>query len=408
MACHSASFSSEQKSVFSSHFHQDLAVQKGLKAKYFSGSKECHALLNALFRSLKANAPFAFINRSSSGGTGFTFLGQVPSNALSEEVPNQRIGLVIKWQQEGQCNVERIGALFYQTLGFPAPATYRIDPKLANQLGPFGEKKCPAMGDTYKSLTLIGMPLLDANNFKEASKSKLKLLSREDQQTMLQKFGEIALLDLILGNDDRFISFTDDVENPFKVTSSFNSGNVMMEFEEFEGKVQKLVDVYPIDNCTLDLADKKTYVSGCEEDLCLGFFDGDLSTSPPDSPSSAGVTPQSISPPVAPVDPEIQFQEKIIRLNKVCLRLISDLDCVAKHVQNNIVKDLSERTTDLGEYQEFIDMIPDHLSIGMRQALEKIRKFDCGSFVQQFEAEGLDPFSRRALDLIKLNVASVQ
>jgi len=394
--------------LFGKQFHQDLAIQKGLKEKYFSSSGECHLLLTALFESLKGRDPLAFINRSSSGGTGFTFLGQVPSHALAHETPDQRIGIVIKWQSEGQCNVERIGALFFKAFGFPAPETYRIDEKLANLLGPYAEKKCFAMGANYKALSLIAMPLLDANNFKEASKSKIKQMSPEDQQAMLEKFGEIALLDIILGNNDRFVSFTDDVESLFSVTSSFNSGNVMMEFEENVSARQKLVDVYPIDNCTLDLADKKKRISDSEEDIGFGLFEANLLETPPDSPCSVESSPKTVTQPEDPVDAEALFQAKIIRLNQVCIRLINDLDCVAKHIQNNLAKDLKEREIDMEAYRGFIDMAPEHLVIGMRKALDKARMFDHASFAKQCEVEKLDAFSRRAIELIQLNMQSIQ
>ncbi|MGE3535467.1 MAG: hypothetical protein AB7H48_11620, partial [Parachlamydiales bacterium] len=282
------------------------------------------------------------------------------------------------------------------------------DPKLANLLGPHAEKKCFAMGANYKALSLIAMPLLDANNFKEASKSKIKQMSAEDQQAMLEKFGEIALLDIILGNNDRLVSFTDDVESLFSVTSSFNSGNVMMEFEEDVSGRQKLVDVYPIDNCTLDLADKKKHISDSEGDIGFGLFEDNLLETPPDSPNSVESSPKTVPQPEDPVDAEALFQAKIIRLNQVCIRLINDLDCVAKHIQNNIAKDLKEREPDIEVYREFIDMAPEHLVIGMRKALDKARMFDHASFAKQCEVEKLDAFSRRAIELIQLNMQSIQ
>lgn len=400
-------FGSEPGSqLFGEQFQKDLVVQKGLKAKYFSGSGNCHILIDALYQSLKGKVPHAFINRSSSGSTGFTFLGQVPSHAIANEIPDQRIGIVIKWQSEGQCSVERIGSLFFKAFGFPAPETYRIDPKLANLLGPYAEKKCFAMGANYQSLGLIAMPQLDANNFKEASKSKIKQMSPEDQQVMLEKFGEIALLDIILGNNDRFVSFTDNVETLFSATSSFNSGNVMMEFDELESGHQKLVEVYPIDNCTLDMADKKKIISDSEEDMGFGFLEDDQFESSPDSPVSV----ESSSPrlDVPSIDTEFLFHAKIIRLNQVCIRLINDLDCVASHIRNNLVKDLKERIADIGEFEEFIDMAPKHLIIGMRKALDKARTFEYAPFIKQCEEEEIDAFSRRALMLIQINLQSIQ
>ncbi len=395
--------------LFGMQFQQDLATQKNLRSKYFNTNNNCKILLKALHTSLKRKDPATFLKRSSSGGTGFTFLGQISSSAILNEIPDQRIGFVVKWQSEEQCNVERIGALFFKALGFPAPETYRVDHSIANSIGPFAIKECPSLETTYKSLSLIAMPQLDANNFKEASKSKIKQMSIEDQKVMLQKFGEIALLDIILGNNDRFISFTDNVDSPFSLTSTFNSGNVMMEFEEFEDGNQKLVNVFPIDNCTLNMADKKKRTCDLNEEVGFGLFEENLLDAPGASPSLTGENSlQPASEFDDPVNAENLFQSKIVNLNQVCIKLIKDLDCVAKHIQNNIVNDLKERETNIEEYQQFIDMAPEQLIAGMKKALTMAKTFDVDSFVKQIESEKLDSFSNRALRLIKMNVQSIQ
>lgn len=396
-------------------------IQKNLQAKYFCSKENCDTLLTAFHRCLASKDRNTTIHRSSSGGTGFTFLCSMPSTAVennNEEA--QPIRLVLKWQNEGQCSIEKMGSLLFQFFGFPAPEILSPDVKLARKISGFAVKECQAFESAAETMSMIAMPQLHANNFKEALKNgKFQRLSIEDQAKVADRLGEITVVDIFFGNNDRLLKFTSDSKNPFHYPSCFNSGNVMLEIEEFDEKI-RLVEIYPIDNCTAsDLMDKKRQLEEPE------YFDGRLFLFGENKEKSLLKSPKReiendlkdvsqlqndcLSPLRETSQASNDIEQKLIGYHQVFRRLINDGPLLTTHVLNNVKKEILEHSGNIDHCKQFIMMFPHHFNLGKDRSIEKIRKMNFSSLVDYLtKKQPLDSFNQRGVNLMEMNYSSLK
>ncbi len=327
---------------------------------------------------LLRNIPNTSFKASSAGTTGFTFLCHMPLHRF-----------VVKWQPLELCNVEHIGSIFFRTLGLPAPQTCVINhKKIVKNLGILAAQEKCAMEAGLDNLSAIYMPFLNGISFKDAIENGLfKNLPLNAQKRMLQEFGKIAIFDMILGNNDRLVSFTDNIKEPLSRIGSFNSGNILIKWNRIDNDI----DIYPIDNCTLDLADRKRENHEDVQGIRLLFGeDSDEETKVED---------------VIPID----YDAKIQRLNQVFAFLIGDPKLVARHIQSNIERELQQIQNDSNlndDYTSFVKLIPEHVLIGMQEGLKLAYEFKWDEFLSKCEVK--DSFSMRAIQLIRNNLALIE
>ncbi len=336
-----------------------LGLQKQLVEKYFESSEGARTLIDT-FRSCLGNRdPNTTFHRSSMGSTGHTYLCSMPSNRLPKEMSVQPIGLVLKWQNSALCAIEKLGAQIFQHFGLNAPKVHPFSESEAKKIMDSARKTDEKLDSMVNGLPLVAMPRMHAANLTDIIKNgRLKQLSIQDQELLLQKFGQITLLDLLIGNNDRFIKFIPNAEKKFHDLPSLNGGNILIEFETEDASI-RLKDVYPIDNCTaIELLEKKPIEE--EEDYGFSLFgeedeDEDEDLQFPSQPTS-------------------EKKDLIAEFNAVFRSLIQNQDILCKHFEENLKKEILECNENVDDYKELLNLIPVHYKEGMNQFLQKIRQ----------------------------------
>ena len=369
-------------SINTNLINQSKSVQRDLQEKYLSTPKEINSLLRVFHQCLKQNEITTTIGRSSSGSTGFTFFCSFPSTAVPKETKRHPINFVIKWQPENLCKIEMMGAFIFQSLQFPAPNILSGSNTESTALIPFAAKEVPSIAQ-LSDHSIIVMPQLHANTFEGAVKNDaLKQLSQSDLKKLGFLFGQIALIDMAIGNDDRFIRFQPGYEETIPFSSSFNSGNIMIEFDE-----DSLQNVFPIDNCLASsLVERKSSVDDVD-DFELSMFDDDTETT------------TFSSPPLEIIKKEDLDKNSEV-YNKIFINLIEHLQDVALHIRENIRREISQTGSQIEDYETFINLLPESLEAGMRDSIQKIKTTKTSLLPTQ---ENLDSNVKRMLKLTEEN-----
>lgn len=240
----------------------------GIQDRYFASQKSCSDLITGLFSAVHSKDPNAVIAKSDEGGTGFTFLCTVPSYFIKEESEVDTIPAVLKWQNETRCKVEQYGARVFRHLGFRSPPCYFFDAghKTAIQLMKTACEKAPAMESLVGTISCLVMPRFHSNNLSHvAKKGEFFKLEETDQKKMIHEFGRITAVDLLIGNDDRFIKFPTNKDLSVLPSGCINSGNILLHIHE-----DKLQAIFPIDNCPSARLLKKERISSGGFDM-MGF-----------------------------------------------------------------------------------------------------------------------------------------
>nr|NGX60153.1 hypothetical protein [Chlamydiota bacterium] len=249
-------------------FRADLLVQKDLQNKYFANPDGVKKLLDSFRLCLQLKDLNTTFEKSNKGSTGHTYLCSMPTYRITDEKKIQPMEFVLKWQNLAFCTIEKLGAQIFQHFGFHVPKIHQFSKSEATEVMHAAREMDFKLEAMVNGVPLIAMPKIHGGNLTDIIKNgKLKKLSKEDLEILLQKFGQIALLDLIIGNDDRFIGFSSNLKQVFH--KSLNPGNVMVEVDQ--SSPPRLVGVYPIDNCTsADLILKEKEKE--EEEMDLDLF----------------------------------------------------------------------------------------------------------------------------------------
>lgn len=353
--------------------HSNIELQKQLGDKYFESPEKARKLIDTFKQCLKDKDLNTTFHRSSMGSTGHTYLCSMPSYEIQDEQVIQPIGLVLKWQNPALCAIEKLGAQIFQHFGLNAPKVHPFSENEAKKIMNSARKTDEKLESMVSDLPLIAMPRIHAGNLTDIIKNgKLKQLALEDQKLLLQKFGQITVLDLLIGNNDRFIKFIPDAEKKFNDLSSLNGGNVLIEFDEEESSL-RLREVYPIDNCTaIELLEKKPIEE--EEDYSFSLFDEEGKDEEP-LVSNLDLQPSS------------EKKDLIAEFNGVFRSLIQDQDTLCKHFEKNLKKEILECTTIPAESEVsgcsfFFKSIASWLSSNLPW-----KAFDSSSVFEDLEAE---------------------
>ncbi|NGX48067.1 MAG: hypothetical protein K1000chlam3_01454 [Chlamydiae bacterium] len=367
-----------------------LELQKQLSELYFESSEKTRKLVDIFTRCLKEEDQTTTFHRSSEGSTGHTYLCSMPSYLIPEEKITQSIGLVLKWQNSTLCAIEKLGAQIFQHFGLNAPKIHPFSENEAKKIMDSARKIDEKLGSMVNGLPLVAMPRIFAVSLTDIIKNgKLKQLSLQDQELLLKKFGQITLLDLLIGNNDRFISFIPDAEKKFNELSSLNGGNVLIEFEAEDSSI-RLKDVYPIDNCTaIELLEKKPIEE--EENYDFSLF------------SEEGEEEGEEEGPQFASQPSSKKKDLIAEFNAVFRSLIQDQDTLCKHFEKNLKKEILECNENIDDYREILSLIPVHYKAGMDQFLQKIRQNP--SYLEKLE-NSMD--TKKMIELISRNLKALK
>lgn len=345
---------------------KEVILQKKeiLSEQYFSDGNQVDGILKVFQESLRNNAPNTTIERTKLGSTGHTYKCSISAKKLAKENPAVMLDFILKWQPKAQCFVEQLGSQLFQSLGYKAPEIYYCDSNKAIEIVASAKKKNETLESKVHELPLIAMPKIEGGNLLDLIKNdKLKKLPKEDIESLMEQFGEIAAMDLLIGNDDRFLRFTSDPSASFIPNKSLNPGNVMMQLKP-EGKNYRLVNVYPIDSCPAPVFVDKEKVEEMEE-LGGGLFGEDDEFECGAEESQSTVLNENTT---------AEREEKQKGFHKVFKDIYQNIPALCNDFEEKLSIALREESVDLDEYEEFFSAIPTHFIRGLEKGFEKIKQ----------------------------------
>lgn len=220
---------------------------------------------------LQKKDPQTTMIKPEGGSTGFTFICSTPCR----QKPRR---FILKWDTEAAGINQKMCSDLVKHSGLSAPTIQIVTGALAKKLKRRAEKVTPAF--TREDFTLIYMPSFPATTFSSARRSGyLKDLTPRNWNTVLIKSGRMLVMDLAMGNADRFFR-TDWKNEKSSLKTHFNDGNLMLEmpYGQFD-RVFKAVHF--IDNETtpslLKCFQKVEESDSDDDDMCLEVG-GDAST----------------------------------------------------------------------------------------------------------------------------------
>ncbi len=207
--------------------------------------------------------------RSSNGSTGITYISQIQRQALVNHnipesslpifarLPNEEdresqkgLNFILKYVNKDNAANEKYCSELFKQFQFNAPDLAFVGSELISARST-GRDLMRAMhrselGDNGELVFMFAFEGADFN-------SMLKLqsffnLTDESFKNLLADMGEIAVFDLLIGNDDRF--FRNQETNPRRIQSFCNYGNIMFKLKWTEDAKHELVETYSIDNAT--------------------------------------------------------------------------------------------------------------------------------------------------------------
>lgn len=264
-----------------------------IQQEYFSNETKSQTLLDGYLSALKENDPGATMVRTSLGGTGFTFFCKNPSFTIEGEERVDSIGFVLKWQNRVFCEAERLGSEVFRFFDFCIPQMYQFDSEISDKIKVYAEKKKPSMETLDSKTHMLAMPQLYCNNLNDFIKKRMYFsLSKEEKDNLFYEFGRIASIDMLIGNNDRFLELSEkDAEGEVSKIGKFNDGNVLVDLTPSvplleHDRATSVRGVFPIDNCpcsrllTLDKKEIKEFDLSCvfyaeEEEEDQGYYIAD-------------------------------------------------------------------------------------------------------------------------------------
>src|SRR3989338_444176 len=212
------------------------------------------AIAQIFERCLRTKDPTSYLVPPKLGSSGFTFLCSMPSNQLS---PMERIKeitplyFVLKWEKESEAQNERFCSRLLRECNFNTSDMHFVSDSIAMSLLPYAIAKKPAMENLGNSRPLMLMPEFQASTFSALVKNgSLFQMDRDDWKKMFRFFGQVAVFDLLIGNDDRLIKLQGADDLSLEKNPSFNSGNIMLHLIPTTDSKKKLTHCYLIDNGT--------------------------------------------------------------------------------------------------------------------------------------------------------------
>lgn len=337
-----------------------------IQQHYFVSEDKSRMLVEDLCEALEAGSPNATLVRSNKGSTGYTFLATVPSSHIAGCSELDTVNLVCKWQGEDLCKVEAFGAQIFDIFAFNPPPTYCIsgESPLSGRLMSYALEKVPAMESLVGTLPFLLMPRLMCNNLEDVARSgQFLALDPSEKEKLIYKFGRIAAVDMLIGNNDRFLKFPLIEEGAAAPEASvINPGNILIYLNQDK---RCIGEIYPIDSCpSMHLIPKE---KALEYSHGLVHLFG--STSPEiDSDTESDWNPQFyvnhfhqifVQFVVAPDAYATQFAKGFVTVMNCPIDQIDDLQALTQEAFARGIKDQLSTISEFGGYPEEILGLPE-------------------------------------------------
>ncbi|ADI39098.1 hypothetical protein wcw_1757 [Waddlia chondrophila WSU 86-1044] len=223
-------------------------------------------VVDSLIEGIRERALGMVFQPTSSGVSGFTFICRIPNRQLSLHLDSSdSFSFISKWVSKGYAKSEQVFSKIFRQCKVSAPEI-RLDEEcleekdLLQKFHRLAQSKKPAMGGA-EMYDLMFMNCFDAMTLDSfIREGHLKRLSEKDQETFFQKIGQGVILDLMIANDDRILSYDYESQDFLNTLSpKFNFGNIMVEYPFMDNEQSRfLKEVHFIDNnSSVYLMDKK-------------------------------------------------------------------------------------------------------------------------------------------------------
>ncbi len=377
--------------------------------------EEVHDLLK-LFAdrlSIQGTSSLDYMNKPSAGATGFTYLCSAlvqqkagrtiqKSRVLSltsyrnkEEVacihqivhrpfsthtadffsshkPLSSHRFVLKWVTNNDAINEKMGADFLRHYGFCTPHFTFISSDVAKKLAPFAQKINKGFSYISKNQTLLFMNELPGMTFKAAIEDySLFSLSSSDWEKLGVRLGEIAIFDMLMGNEDRLIQWEIHSEHFNLIRPNPNLGNLMLQMPYNKEGQRYLESVDFIDNgFSKFLKDRPTQDSTFELDFNTLFEEGE---------GNFKEKEVDFDPVASNLQATLKEGNKLIELTKFFSYSIQNLDKIRDHIHEGILSKINGLVgvSQLDKKKEkFACILKEHLEEGFKNALNLLRLKD--------------------------------
>ena len=261
------------------------------------------------------------LKATTSGSSGFTAFAKISPTAISPDkrkkynidLDGPPLETVMKWVSPSEAVAEQICAEVIQAFGFEAPIVRSVSAVSAQASALKMKEIKPAFSPDVCQMIMMnrckGTPLNDI-----CSKGQIFEIDPSEWPSILEKFGQIAVVDLFLGNFDRLVRFEQSGDDSYAlaVAPSVNPGNLILELSDELPRYVTRISL--IDNSSLAIEKSRTDVALPLSGMAT-MFD---SVDPKDTHSSKSpASPYSFSPEAL----SRFFQERIIDIQRDPTRL---------------------------------------------------------------------------------------
>jgi hypothetical protein len=264
------------------------AISSSSPHSYLLGKEFMPKVVDSLIQGMREKGTGAVFQPTSEGATGFTFICRIPNPFIKGEFPqtdlnsfDDSFSFISKWVSRGYAKSEQVFSRIFRDYAVSAPEIQLNVECLGNdhskRLHQLAKLTKYAMGDS-ELYDLLFMNCFNGMTLKSfIQEGHLNRLSEIDLQIFFQKMGQGIILDLMIANDDRILSY--DYSSPDflnRISPRFNLGNIMVEYPPMKDRPSRFMkEVHFIDNnSSIALIDKKN-INFSEVVELGGLFDDD-------------------------------------------------------------------------------------------------------------------------------------
>jgi hypothetical protein len=324
------------------------------------------------------------VKATSLGASGFTFICTVPGKSLSlsdqdittlafdgePDIHKTPFQFVLKWAHHHELYNEQFCASIFDHFKLKAPNIRVID-----NPGILDRKIVEVMQRekrSFANISIFGIEFMRA--FKGATlrshvkMSRIEALEDEEKKEIFNDIGKGAILDLLIGNEDRFFRLKDSGDGfggPF-----VNPGNFMLELPlvAVQGDVKRrLKAVHFIDSTTTIFPKRLLEVGREQEELDCGVG-GLFDDAPSESSSSLGELSESSTDSGDTEEEILQKYHSIVR----SLIVGDDYSRFVDIICEGLKKEFQEEGNPLTEAT--LIMMKENIMKGCREMIERIKK----------------------------------
>ncbi|MDE3045687.1 MAG: hypothetical protein KGJ02_03485 [Verrucomicrobiota bacterium] len=307
--------------------------------------------------------------------------------------PKTPVKMVFKWTTPFDASTEQVCTKIAEAFGLSVPDIQTVSPKRASVLISPMKKFKPAFSPP--AFSLLVMDRMKGTTLSSLTKENFLKFNLEAWQRMMRHFGKASMLDLFIGNFDRFVRFDRCVDGSFVLVDnpSANGGNAIISLTPQRGK--NIAGISMIDTNSI-LHPSRESSSDTDAFVGLdGLFEDGCCTPPPKK------TPSPLKPQGNKAEDLHQFFQTMV------LSVVNREKILLDHIFKSILKSVKEGCESWT--QEESDLVlkqledsEEALQVGLLEGLEQLKKREFLETAQKI-AEEEEDIAKDLLDYLQLN-----